>query len=122
MRNKILLLLLAGLCFIGHAQKNKRSKSSEDQEQSIGLSGLKFRELGPAITSGRIADFAVNPDNPKEYYVATAAGGVWKTTNAGTTYTPIFDNQGSYSIGCITMDPNNSNVIWVGTGEEKRIQ
>ena len=67
--------------------------------------------------SGRIADFAVNPDNPTEYYVAVASGGVWKTTNNGNTYEPIFDSQGSYSIGVVTMDPNNSNVIWVGTGE-----
>lgn len=117
MRYPILLLLLAGMCLTGNAQKKKRSKTTDTEESAIALPGLKFRELGPAITSGRIADFAVNPDNPKEYYVATASGGVWKTTNAGTTYTPIFDNEGSYSIGCITMDPNNSKVIWVGTGE-----
>lgn len=79
--------------------------------------GMKFRSIGPALTSGRIADIAVNPANPAEYYVASASGGVWKTSNAGTTYSPIFDGQGSYSIGCVTMDPNNSNVIWVGTGE-----
>ncbi len=81
------------------------------------INGLKFRSLGPALTSGRIADFAVNPQNPKEYYIASASGGVWKTTNAGTTYQPIFDSKGSYSIGCLTLDPNNSNVLWVGTGE-----
>ena len=60
---------------------------------------------------------AVNPDNPAEYYVAVASGGVWKTTNGGTTYEPIFDGQGSYSIGCVEMAPSNNNVIWVGTGE-----
>lgn len=81
------------------------------------LSGLKFRSVGPAITSGRVADFAVNPQNTSEYYVAVASGGVWKTRNAGITYEPIFDNEGSYSIGCITMDPTNPAVIWVGTGE-----
>ena len=81
------------------------------------FSGLKFRGIGPALTSGRIADIAVNPSNPSEYYVAAASGGVWKTTNAGTTYSPIFDGQGSYSIGCVTIDPNNPHVIWVGTGE-----
>jgi photosystem II stability/assembly factor-like uncharacterized protein len=81
------------------------------------LSGLKWRNVGPALTSGRISDFAVNPSNPFEYYVATSAGGVWKTVNAGVTYQPIFDGQGSYSIGCITIDPNNNNVIWVGSGE-----
>lgn len=81
------------------------------------LSGLKFRGIGPALTSGRISDLAVNPQNHKEYFVAVSSGGVWKTSNAGTTYEPVFDAEGSYSIGCITMDPNNSNVIWVGTGE-----
>ncbi|MBL8877818.1 MAG: hypothetical protein JNG88_01760 [Phycisphaerales bacterium] len=81
------------------------------------LGGLKFRGLGPAVTSGRIGDFAVNPKNRSEYYVAVASGGVWKTTNAGTTFTPVFDGEGSYSIGCLALDPTNPNVIWVGTGE-----
>lgn len=80
-------------------------------------SGLSFRGIGPAVTSGRIGDFAVNPRNPAEYYVAVASGGVWKTVNAGTTYTPVFDGEGSYSIGCVVLDPTNSNVVWVGTGE-----
>jgi len=79
--------------------------------------GLKFRSIGPAFTSGRIADFAVNPNNPSEYYVAAAAGHVWKTTNSGTTFKPVFDHYGAYSIGCVTIDPNNTNVVWIGTGE-----
>lgn len=78
---------------------------------------LDFRMIGPATTSGRISDLAVNPNNHSEYYVAAAAGGVWKTTNAGITFAPIFDQYGVQSIGCVTIDPNNSNVIWVGTGE-----
>ena len=85
--------------------------------ESISLSGLKFRSVGPAITSGRIADIAVHPENRSVYFVATASGGVWKTENAGTTYEPLFDSQGSYSIGCITLDPGNPNILWVGTGE-----
>ncbi|MEJ2113265.1 MAG: glycosyl hydrolase, partial [Flavobacteriaceae bacterium] len=84
---------------------------------SIDISGLTWRSIGPSLTSGRISDIAINPDNPFEYYVASSSGGVWKTVNSGVTYKPIFDDQGSYSIGCITMDPNNSNIIWVGTGE-----
>ena len=92
-----------------------QKKSSTDVD--VNISGLKWRCIGPAITSGRISDFAVNPENPFEYYVAVASGGVWKTVNNGVTYTPIFDNQNSYSISCITMDPNNPNVLWVGTGE-----
>ncbi|KAA3617301.1 MAG: glycosyl hydrolase [Calditrichaeota bacterium] len=81
------------------------------------FSGLKFRSIGPALASGRIGDLAVNPDNPSHFYVAVASGGVWRTYNAGTTFEPIFDNEGSYSIGCITMDPNNPLNLWVGTGE-----
>ncbi len=79
--------------------------------------GLKFRPLGPALTSGRIIDFAVNPNDRTHYFVAVASGGVWVTHNAGITYQPVFDKEGSYSIGCVTLDPNNPHTVWVGTGE-----
>jgi len=81
------------------------------------VSGLKFRGIGPAWASGRIADFAVNPENKAEYYVAVASGNVWKTENNGTTWKPVFDNYGAYSIGVVVTDPNNFNTVWVGTGE-----
>ena len=81
------------------------------------FNGLKFRSLGPAFTSGRIADIAIHPDNENIWYVAVGSGGVWKTENSGTTWSPVFDGQSSYSIGCLTIDPNNSHTIWVGTGE-----
>ncbi|MEM6831520.1 MAG: glycosyl hydrolase, partial [Bacteroidota bacterium] len=113
----ITMLLLLSLTVDAQRKKNTSSDQEKDAFEALSLSGLKFRSIGPALTSGRISDFAVNPKNPKEYYVAVSSGGVWKTTNAGTTYTPIFDSQGSYSIGCVTIDPNNPNVIWVGTGE-----
>ncbi len=109
------------------AQKIKHPKGSDEMPASskvaktgfdtVDLSGLKFRSLGPAITSGRISDFAVDPKNHKRYFVAAASGGVWRTVNAGTTFEPVFDGEGSFSIGCITMDPNNSDFIWVGSGE-----
>jgi len=95
----------------------RKDKPKSDSLQSATFGGLKWRSIGPALTSGRIADFAVNPCKPGEYYVAVASGHVWKTTNRGITFDPVFDNQGSYSIGCVTIDPNNSNVVWVGTGE-----
>lgn len=79
--------------------------------------GLKFRSIGPAFMSGRIADIAVHPNNPNIWYVAVGSGGVWKTVNAGTTWAPLFDGQPVYSVGCITLDPTNPEVIWVGTGE-----
>ena len=79
--------------------------------------GLEFRNIGPALTSGRIADIAIHPTNESIWYIAVGSGGVWKTTNAGTTFEPIFDSQAVYSIGCVTIDPSNPNTIWVGTGE-----
>lgn len=101
-----------------HAQKSKKDKKEDKQAlDTIKIDGLKWRGIGPSLTSGRISDIAVNPNNPYEYYVASSAGGVWKTINAGLEYTPIFDEQGSSSIGCVTIDPNNSSVVWVGTGE-----
>ena len=69
------------------------------------------------MISGRIVDLAVHPRDRKIWYIAVAAGGVWKTTNAGTTWTPVFDNQSTYSIGTITIDQKNPNTIWVGSGE-----
>ena len=118
MRKSILIyisVLFFGLFSINAQKKNK--KEVKQLTETIKIDGLKWRSIGPSLTSGRISDIAVNPNNPFEYYVATASGGVWKTINSGVDYQPIFDKQGSYSIGCITMDPNNSNVIWVGTGE-----
>jgi photosystem II stability/assembly factor-like uncharacterized protein len=81
------------------------------------FSGLKFRLIGPAVASGRVMSIAVNPRDKFEYYVGVASGGVWKTVNDGTTWTPVFDKEGSYSIGWITLDPNDPAVVWVGTGE-----
>ncbi len=81
------------------------------------FAGLELRCLGPAMTSGRISDFAVDPQKPWIYYVAVSSGNVWKTVNSGTTFEPIFDDQGSYSIGCVTLSPSNPLVVWVGTGE-----
>ncbi|MEM1090532.1 MAG: glycosyl hydrolase [Pseudomonadota bacterium] len=79
--------------------------------------GLKIRDIGPAVTSGRISDFAMHPDAWHQFYASTASGGLWKTDNGGITWKPIFDNEGSYSIGVVELDPANPNVVWVGTGE-----
>ncbi len=84
-------------------------------EQAV--SGLRLREIGPALMGGRIADIKVHPTDPTTWYVAVGSGGLWKTTNAGITWTPIFDDQPSYSIGTVEIDPNSPDVIWVGTGE-----
>ena len=81
------------------------------------FSGLSFRSIGPAVSSGRVVDLAVDPRDKSVWYVATAYGGVWKTTNAGTSWTPIFDDQGTSSIGCVTIAPSRSLTVWVGSGE-----
>lgn len=81
------------------------------------FAGLKARSIGPAMTSGRVMSIAVHPANVGIIYVGTASGGLWKTTNGGATWDPIMDREGSYSIGWVTLDPKNPNVVWVGTGE-----
>lgn len=119
MKKLLLLLAVVTLSTSLSAQRKKKNEKPKEAKEALDTLniGLKWRNIGPALTSGRISDFAVNPENPFEYYVAVSSGGVWKTVNNGVTYQPIFDSQGSYSIACVTMDPNNYNVIWVGTGE-----
>ena len=103
------------------AQRGKKNDKEEENKawelDKAMVEMLGFRSIGPAAYSGRISDLAVNPDNHSEYYVGVASGGLWKTVNHGTTFKPIFDKQSVFSIGCLAMDPNNSNVLWVGTGE-----
>jgi photosystem II stability/assembly factor-like uncharacterized protein len=81
------------------------------------FAGLKLRHIGPALTSGRIVGIAVHPRDPATVYIAAASGGVWKTENAGASWQPIFDGQGSFSIGVIALDPRDPRIVWVGTGE-----
>src|SRR5258706_10992423 len=88
-----------------------------DPMSPVAFNGLRFRSLGPAFTSGRVIGFAVDPGNAARYFVASASGGVWKTINNGTTWTPVFDREGSYSIGAIALDQKNPLTVWVGTGE-----
>jgi len=113
-------ILFSGMTNPVQAQRRNRNAEPAADEFKINssmLSALKFRLVGPATYSGRIADFAVNPEDPSEYYVGVASGGLWKTENKGTTFTPIFDNQQVFSIGALAIDPLNPNVVWVGTGE-----
>ena len=103
-------------------EKGGEKKDDAKEEKKGGMtadtfSGLKFRLIGPAVASGRVMSIAVNPKNKFEYYVGVASGGVWKTGNDGTTWTPVFDGEGSYSIGWVALDPNDSSVVWVGSGE-----
>lgn len=103
------------------AAKSDAAKKDDDKLKPAlsadTLAGLEFRNIGPAVASGRVIAFAVNPKARSEFYVGVASGGVWKTVNDGTTWSPVFENEGSYSIGWVTLDPNDPSVVWVGTGE-----
>ncbi len=94
------------------AEKTLIHQVTEDLTQQ-----LEFRSIGPTFKPGRIADIEVDPANDSIWYVAHGSGGLWKTTNRGTSWTSIFDDGGSYSLGCVTVDPKNSQVVWLGTGE-----
>ena len=87
------------------------------QESTSKSKGLYFRNIGPANQGGRIVDIEAIRGDFAHVYAASASGGVWKSENAGTTWKPIFDDYGSASIGDIAIDQNNSEIIWVGTGE-----
>ncbi|WP_420463905.1 WD40/YVTN/BNR-like repeat-containing protein [Candidatus Palauibacter sp.] len=93
---------------------------AQEVDQSLAtevVAGLPLREIGPAVMGGRIADIAVHPHRSSTWYVAAGSGGLWKTTNAGVTWDPVFEDQPVYSIGDVAIDPNNPDVIWVGSGE-----
>ncbi len=112
--------LVAAVVIAGPGRGGKAGAAPEKTPELLSaqtFAGLKLRALGPALMSGRIGDFAVDPQRPHRYFVAVASGGVWKTENGGTTFEPVFDTEGSYSIGCVTLDPGNPYTVWVGTGE-----
>lgn len=118
MRRLIIFILGLLLCLSFPVEAKKENAIQvKDLFSSNTFKDLKFRSIGPAYSSARIADFAVNPYSHKEYYVGVACGNVWKTVNAGITFTPVFDKYGAYSIGSVVIDPNNTHVVWIGTGE-----
>lgn len=113
----LMLVVLMPLCLLNAQAKGKSKEQApkaeekkEDKYNASTFSALKWRSIGPAVTSGRISDIDVNPRNHSEYYVASSSGGVWKTTNHGVTFQPVFDGEGSYSIGCVTIDPSNPSL------------
>ena len=117
MRTLSLLLILSLTCAAQRAGRGGgRGEGGGDPAAGV-FGGLRLRSIGPASASGRVTSFAVNPENPAQYFVGVASGGVWKTVNNGITWTPVFENEGSYSIGTVTLDPKNPSTVWVGTGE-----
>ncbi|MCF8241430.1 MAG: hypothetical protein K9J16_08575 [Melioribacteraceae bacterium] len=130
MLKKILLITLVFMLIISqHSAQDKNSveptpsnerlesfqKRIELQQNSL-LKNVEFRSVGPTIMSGRVTDVDVSPDDPTHFYVAYASGGLWKTTNNGISFSPLFDDQASMTIGEIAVDWTN-NIIYVGTGE-----
>ena len=118
--NKFVIYFLSGILSIGIFTQITAQEKEENGKGPLSastFSGLKFRNIGPAFMSGRIADIAVSTEDNNTWYVAVGSGGVWKTTNSGVTWDPVFDDQKVYSIGCVTVDPNNPHTVWVGTGE-----
>ncbi len=102
--------------------QRKKSDSETDPGKSLftesTFSGFQLRSIGPAFMSGRIADIAIHPEDDNVWYIAVGSGGIWKTSNAGVTWDPVFDGQGSYSVGCVAIDPSNPHRVWVGSGED----
>ena len=122
-RFALAILLAASFSFSISCPSAMAQSSGDEQAESKSklndelLSGIKLRSIGPCSMSGRVADIAVDQQQPNTWYVAVGSGNLWKTENAGITWQPIFDNYPSYSVGCVTIDPNDHNTIWVGTGE-----
>lgn len=88
-----------------------------DRLTTAALKDFQLRNIGPMLTTGRVQDTTVDPKDNSVIYVATAAGGLWKSINHGYSFKPIFDNGGSFNLCCIVVDPKDSNVLWLGTGE-----
>jgi photosystem II stability/assembly factor-like uncharacterized protein len=124
-RSLAILGLCTGLAATGRALPQDKPaprpeaspKAASPEDGSKPFAGLKARAIGPALTSGRVMSVAVHPTNPGVIYVGSASGGVWKTVNGGASWQPVFDKEGSFSIGWVTLDPKNPHVVWVGTGE-----
>src|SRR3989440_8637471 len=112
-----LRMIRAGGTFFGAFSMSARAAPGDQQNPADKFKNLEFREIGPATMGGRIDDFAVVESNPNIVYVGTASGGVWKTTNNGTTWEPIFDKESVSTIGDIAIAPSDPAVVWVGTGE-----
>jgi photosystem II stability/assembly factor-like uncharacterized protein len=122
MKKLLVFMFVFALAAMPVAAKSKAAVEPDADEETKAMSaatfaGLEWRSIGPAFNSGRVVDFAVDPQAHNIIFAATASGGLWKTINSGTTWEPVFDKEKSYSIGCVTLDPANSSVVWVGTGE-----
>jgi len=117
MLKRMLSLVFVFICLTALSFAQDKKDDDKKDDASSTYSGLKFRSIGPALMSGRISDIVIHPNNENVWYVTAGSGGVWKTENAGTTWKSLFDKQKSYSIGCVSLDPQNPEVVWIGSGE-----
>ena len=108
------LFVLSIFFFLGFATNGN---AADDEEEGHPLASLPLRHIGPAITSGRISDFAFYPGGDNQFLVGVSSGNLFRTDNSGISWTPLFENEGSYAIGVVELDPNDTKTIWVGTGE-----
>src|SRR6202795_5363871 len=120
--SKALRLISVIAIWISALAANVPAASAGQASPADKLKNLEFREIGPATMGGRIDDFAVVESNPNIVFVGVASGGVWKTTNNGTTWQPVFDKEGVSTIGDIAIAPSDPSVVWVGTGEPNNRQ
>ncbi len=116
MKQRLTLVLAAAACVAAVVTPTGQTPANDRLTPAV-FEGLRLRSIGPSLITGRVADFKVDPKNTNIYYVATAAGGAWKSVNRGTTWTSMFDNGGSFNMCCIEVDPKDSDVLWLGTGE-----
>ncbi|UCC41197.1 MAG: hypothetical protein JSV96_07170 [Candidatus Aminicenantes bacterium] len=120
--HRVLLVLCIGFVLCIFLGAKKAEKKPVPLLTEAVLDGLKWRCIGPANMGGRIDDFAVVESSPHIIYAGTASGGVWKTTNNGVTWEPIFDDQPTSTIGDVTVSPSDPDIVWVGTGEPNNRQ
>jgi photosystem II stability/assembly factor-like uncharacterized protein len=111
------MCLLAAFFILSFVSAAPKAKPSPTPTPNPVYGRLKWREVGPAVAGGRVAAVAGTASNPFLYYVGAAGGGVWKTTDGGASWNPVFDKQDTLAIGAVAIDPTNENVVWVGTGE-----
>jgi photosystem II stability/assembly factor-like uncharacterized protein len=109
------VLFVAAASFLVTAGIGARQQA--DRLTAETLKGIELRSIGPALATGRVQDIEIDPRNPSVWYVATAFGGLWKTTNRGITFESIFDDHPAFTLCCVVVDPRDSNVVWLGTGE-----
>lgn len=119
-------LLLAASCpfFVGTSlsAQSGQDEAPINAPESPALQGFLWRSIGPAGQGGRVDDIAVDPTDPRVFFVGFATGGLWRTTNNGTTFDPVFDTYGTHSVGDIAISPSDPDIIWVGTGESNNRQ